>query len=334
METLRHANEDLSSESRIREIVAILLLTLFAWLAAPVGASEAAPVALGAYIPHADESPGLIDDFANQVGWNPVVVISFKAFDQVPVYRPQLEGIAEQGAIPMITWEPQTSEGRIKLAKITKGRLDGYISAAAQSAAGWGKPMMIRFAQEMNGFWYPWSPAGGTPAREYVRAWRHIVRIFRREGADNVQWVWAPYVKTEHDLSFRQFYPGDRYVDWAAVDGYNWGGSFAWKSFRELFARSYHRLRRLTDRPLMIAEIGCGEGSGSKARWLRAMLRHDVPRMNGFRAILWYDQVDEKGDLRVDTSAAALRSFRHWTDSPFYAASRRSLLRTPRRLPR
>lgn len=315
--------------------MATLLLTLLAWLAAPVGASEAAPVALGAYIPHADESPGLIGDFAHQVGWNPVIVISFKTFDQAPVYRPQLEGIAEQGAIPMVTWEPQTSsEGRIKLTKIAKGSFDAYIAAAAQNAAGWGRPMMIRFGQEMNGSWYPWSPASGNPARAFVRAWRHIVRIFRREGADNVQWVWAPYVETENNLPFRSFYPGDRYVDWAAVDGYNWGGGFAWKSFRALFARSYRHLRRLTDRPLMIAEVGCGEGGGSKAHWLRAMLRRNVPRMSGFRAILWYDQADEKGDLRVDTSAAALRSFRRWTDSPFYSADRKSLLRTPRRLRR
>lgn len=313
--------------------MAALLLTLLAWLVAPVGSSEAAPVALGSYIPHADESPGLIDDFARQVGWSPVIVTSFKTFDQAPVYRPQLEGISEHGAIPMVTWEPQTSsEGRIDLSKIARGRYDGYIRAAAQNAAGWGKPMMIRFGQEMNGSWYPWSPASGNSARDFVRAWRHIVRIFRREGADNVQWVWAPYVETDNNLPFRRFYPGDRYVDWAAVDGYNWAGRFAWKSFHELFARSYRDLRRLTDRPLMIAEVGCGEGGGSKARWLRLMLRRDIPRMNRFRAVVWYDQVDEKGDLRVDTSTAALDSFRRWTDSPFYSANRRILLRTPRRL--
>lgn len=311
-----------------------LLLALFAFLHVPAGATAGAgPVALGSYIPHADESPGLIDSFAQQVGWSPLILTSFKTFDQAPIYFPQLDGAREHGAIPMVTWEPQTSsEEKIDLGKIARGRYDGYVSDAARAAAAWGKPMMIRFGQEMNGSWYPWSPASGNSARSFVAAWRHVVRVFRREGADNVQWVWAPYVETDNDLPFKRFYPGDSYVDWAGVDGYNWGGRFEWKSFHELFARSYHKLQRLTSRPLMIAEVGCGEVGGNKARWLRLMLRRDVPRMPHFRAVVWFDQTDEKGDLRVDTSGAALSSFQRWTGQPFYQSSRKLLLRTPARL--
>lgn len=313
--------------------MAALLLTLLAWLL-PVGAAEAR-VALGSYIPHADESPALIDSFAQQVGWDPVIVTSFKTFDQAPIYHPQLDAVRDRGAVPMITWEPQTSsEGRISLSKIARGRYDGYLRSAARSAAGWGKPLMIRFGQEMNGSWYPWSPAFGNSARSFVRAWRHVVRIFRREGADNVYWVWTPYVETEENIPFRRFYPGDRYVDWAGVNGYNWGGRFAWKSFRALFTRSYHDLLRLTDRPLMIGEVGCGEIGGNKARWLRLMLRRDLPRMTHFRAVVWFDDTDVKGDLRVDTSSTALLSFQRWTSAPLYESNRRLLLETPGRLSR
>lgn len=333
MVDLRQANEEERGRGHAREIVATLLLTLLAWLLAPLGAASAHPMALGSYIPHADENPALIDSFAQEVGWDPVIVTSFKTFDQAPVYFPQLDAIRNHGAIPMITWEPQTSsEGRISLAKIARGDYDGYIGDAARAAAAWDKPLMIRIGQEMNGSWYPWSPAFGNSARSYVHAWRHIVRVFRREGAGRVDWVWTPYVKTENNLPFKRFYPGDRYVDWAGVDGYNWGGKFEWKSFHELFARSYRKLVRLTSRPLMIGEVGCGEGGGSKARWLRRMLRHDLPRMPHFRAVAWYDQVDEKGDLRVDTSGAALRAFRRWTNQPLYTADRRYLLQTPARL--
>ena len=314
--------------------MAALLLTLIAWLTVPVGAADAR-VALGAYIPHADESPALIDDFARQVGWDPVIVTSFKTFDQAPIYPPQLNAIRDHGAVPMITWEPQTSsEGKIELSKIARGRYDGYIRSAARVAAAWGKPLMIRFGQEMNGSWYPWSPAFGNPARSFVKAWRHVVRLFRREGANKVYWVWTPYVETDENLPFRRFYPGDRYVDWAGVDAYNWGGRFAWKSFRGLFARSYRDLLRLTDRPLMIGEVGSGEIGGNKSRWLRLMLRRDVPRMTHVRAVVWFDDADPKGDLRVDTSAAALRSLRRWTNAPLYASSRKLLLRTPGRLSR
>jgi mannan endo-1,4-beta-mannosidase len=313
--------------------LATALLIALACLSAPAGASASGgQVALGAYVPHADENASLIDSFAAHVGWHPLIVSSFKTFDQTPVYAPQLDGIHEKGAVPMITWEPQTSsEGPIRLSNIVEGRYDGYLGDAARDAVAWGKPLMIRFGQEMNGAWYPWSPAHGNSARSYVQAWRHIVRLFRREGARNVKWVWTPYVGTDDDLPFGRFYPGDRYVDWAGLDGYNWGGSFPWRSFHDLFDSSYRKLLRLTSRPLMIGEVGCGEIGGNKAAWLRQMLATDIPRMSHVRALVWFDDTDIKGDLRVDTSGAALSSFRRWTGAPIYSSSRRLLLRTPKR---
>jgi hypothetical protein len=139
-------------------------------------------------------------------------------------------------------------------------------------------------------------------------------------------------VETDENIPFGRFYPGDRYVDWAGVDGYNWGGRFPWKSFRDLYARSYRDLLRLTNRPLMIGEVGCGEVGGSKSSWLRLMFRRDLPRMSHFRAVVWFDDTDEKGDLRIDTSSSALHSFRRWTSAPLYESSRRRLLSTPRQL--
>lgn len=299
----------------------------------PTGALARVPhVSLGAYIPHADETPSLIESFDTQVGWNPVIVSSFKTFDQAPVYLPQLRGIRAQDAVPMITWEPQTSAGgRIRLGKIADGSYDGYLSDAAREAVAWGKPLLIRFGQEMNGAWYPWSPAFGNSARDYVAAWRHVVRVFRREGADNVKWVWTPYIDPSHRLPFKRFYPGDAYVDWAGVDGYNWGGRYPWQSFHELFAGSYRQLLEISSRPLLIGEVGCGEVGGNKGLWLRQMLHNDLPQMPRFRAVVWFDDVDPKGDLRVDTSEAALEAFRRWTSEPLYLPSRNFLSQTPSR---
>lgn len=334
---LRRADIEHRGSRRIFGLLAVLAsLLACAWTVPPAGtAASGDRIALGAFIPNADENPSLIDAFEHEVGWRPVIVQSFKTFDQAPIYFPQLEGIRNNGAVPMITWEPQTSsEERISLAKIAGGYYDGYLKDAARAAASWRRPLMIRIGQEMNGSWYPWSPAYGNSARSFVRAWRHIVNVFRREGAHNVKWVWTPYVLTDGDLPFARFYPGDRYVDWAGLNGYNWGGRFAWKSFSELFARSYHKLMRLTSRPLIIGEVGCGEIGGNKAAWVRAMFRHDVPRMSHIRAVVWFDHTDPKGDLRIDTSGTALHAFRRWTGAPIYAASRKFLSRTPDRLAR
>ena len=79
---------------------------------------------------------------------------------------------------------------------------------------------MIRFGHEMNGDWYGWS---GQPAA-YVAAWRHVVSVFRGEGAANVKWVWSPNVDNG-DYPFARYFPGDSWVDYVALDGYNWGRS-------------------------------------------------------------------------------------------------------------
>lgn len=56
--------------------------------------------------------------------------------------------------------------------------------------------------------------------------------------------------------SFDAYYPGDAYVDWTGLDGYNYG--LAWRSFSTLFGPSYADITRLTSKPLMVAEWGAG----------------------------------------------------------------------------
>lgn len=332
----RKANCKRLGGAAVPAIVAALLLVALSWSpASATAAARGARVALGAYVPHGDQSPSVIAAFGEQVGWKPQIVDSYKTFDQVPVYLPQLSAIRRNGAVPMVTWEPQTSSGgRIQLSEIARGRYDGYLRAAARAAVSWGGPLMIRFGQEMNGRWFPWSPSSGNSPHSYVMAWRHIVRLFRAEGAHNVRWVWTPYVNLNGGLPFTRFYPGNRYVDWAGLDGYNWGGSFPWQSFRNIFSASYKELLRITSRPLLIGEVGCGAVGGSKAAWLRSMLRQSIPRMTHIRAVVWFDAMGPSGDLRVNTSNAALHAFRRWTHQRLYTLSGRLLLQTPHFLSR
>ena len=229
----------------------------------------------------------------------------------------------------MITWEPQTSsEGRISLSNIARGGYDGYsLSGPSRGELGRADDDPLRPGDERRLVSVVAGVRQHRPRlRQSLAPHRPGLQARRREQR---RWVWTPYVETDENIPFRRFYPGDRYVDWAGVDGYNWGGRFPWKSFRGLYARSYRDLLRLTDRPLMIGEVGCGEIGGSKSRWLRLMLRRDLPQMSHFRAVVWFDDIDVKGDLRIDTSYSALRSFRRWTSPPLYASSRGHLLRRP-----
>jgi len=300
-------------------IVSIALLSTMLALGEPAQAR----VALGAYIPGADRKPAKIGAYGRSVRRSPRLVTSYKDWGHRVFERRELAGIWRHGAVPVVTWEPWGHS----LRKIARGRYDGYVRASARAAARWGHPVFLRFAHEMNGDWYSWGVQTG--AGTYKRAWRHLVKVFRQEGAHNVRWVWTPYVNPHWSLPFAGRYPGDRWVDWVGLDGINWGGS-TWRSFRQLFHSSYRTLLKISSRPVILAEVGCGEAGGDKARWVSDALRHQIPHMRRLRAFLWWSADDPRGDLRVNSSRAALRAFRRATRKRFYQLGRGLLLQTPR----
>jgi hypothetical protein len=300
-------------------------------VALAVGAptASARPISVGVYLPDQWKDPALIDAYAKEVGRKPAIVLSYKRFDVKPFYKPELDQIAKRGALPMVSWEPWDSSGKpAKLWAIGRGRYDGYLRRSAAQAKAWGRPIMLRFAQEMNGSWAPWEQGhvGSTP-RSFVLAWRHVVRVFRKVGADNVIFVWCPNVNTGH-LQFMQYYPGDRWVDWVGLDGFNWGGSIGWRSFSEIFAGSYEELARETSKPIVIAETGSGQTGGDKAAWVRSVFFRELRNFSRVRAVVWYNAVD-RADFRVDSSPSALRAFRQGLALPAYSAGRGQILTTP-----
>lgn len=304
--------------------VAAALVLVFA----PASTAKASqpPIALGVYLPDQWKDPRLIDAYAKQVGRSPAIILSYKRWDIKPFYKPELDQIAKRGALPMVSWEPWSSSGKpAKLWAIARGRYDGYVRRSAKMAREWGKPIMLRFAQEMNGSWAPWERGhvGSTP-RSFVLAWRHLVRVFREVGADNVRWVWCPNVNTGR-LPFMQYYPGHSWVDWVGLDGFNWGGSIGWRPFSEIFAGSYEELARRTSKPIVIAETGSGQTGGDKAAWVTSALSRELPNFDRVRAVVWYNDTD-RADFRIDSSPSALRAFRQGIAQPLYAGTRRQLI--------
>ncbi len=299
--------------------IAVLLLALTAIAALTPSPASAHRIALGAYIRGIEDSPGLLDSYAEEVGRRPAIVGAYKRWDVAPFYQPELAEIASRGAVPMIGWEPWDEAGHgYRLAAIAKGHYDAYIQRSAREAKEWEGPILVRFGQEMNGSWAPWQRGvNGTTGPRFIAAWRHIVKIFRRVGATNVSWVWCPYVNNGR-LPFTNFYPGDRWVDWLALDGFNWGEPISWQTFPKIFDASYRELARIARKPIMIAEIGSDESGGDKARWLRRALGHQLPRLKRVKAVVWFDATDGS-DFRIDSSPSALDAFRAGISSPLYS---------------
>ena len=215
------------------------------------------------------------------------------------------------GRIPLVNWEP----ARIDFNKIVDGSLDDTIRARAQGAKALGKPFFLDFAAEMNGD-EAW---GGNNPTLYVAAYRHIHDVFVAEGATNVVWAWCPNVTDVEGGNSRtmDYYPGDTYVDWTGVDGYNWGkGNGAWQSFEEVFARIYPLLAA-KGKPILIGEMASAEVGGNKAEWIDAIiptLRTKYPMIKG---LVWFD-VSKERDWRINSSPATLEAFARAAQDPYF----------------
>ena len=181
---------------------------------------------------------------------------------QSPFPTADADTVYANGSVPLLTWEPWIYNAAGTLEAIASGSYESYVTSFIQAAKDWGKPLFLRFAHEMNGNWYPWS---GQP-ENYIRAWRYIYNVKSNLKADNVIMVWCPNndsVPTDSWNDAGNYYPGDAYVDWIGLDGYNFGFS-NWETFDQVFSGIYTALAALTSKPLMIGEFACAEDAGDK----------------------------------------------------------------------
>ena len=93
---------------------------------------------------------------------------------------------ANDGAVPLVQMNPDG----ISIAAIASGRYDAYLSDYAEAVRAYRRPVILSFGHEMNGDWYSWGNRHTSPA-VFVAAWRHIVTLFRAQGARNVTWLWT-----------------------------------------------------------------------------------------------------------------------------------------------
>lgn len=107
----------------------------------------------------------------------------------------QLRSVAQRGSTPEITWEPWDSskplyapQPSFRLRNIIDGKFDPYIRSWARTLAAWGRPVRLRFAQEMNGSWYPWSEnANGNHPRGIRSRLAARAQHLRGRGSDQRQ---------------------------------------------------------------------------------------------------------------------------------------------------
>jgi hypothetical protein len=257
---------------------------------------------LGAYAKGVPASYGPIQSFASATGVRPNIALYYSGWYEK--FRSAFATQAkENGAVPFIQIEPRG----VQFAAIADGVYNAYLRAFATEVADYGtkthQGIIIGFGHEMNGYWYPWGHGHVRPA-VFVAAWRHIVNVFRQQGADNVTWLWTVNIidPARGIPSPAPWWPGDSYVTWVGIDGYYLKPSW---TFASLFGPTIKAVRALTLDPILISETGAGPASGQPAKISDLFTG---TRSYGLLGFVWFDAKGTQ-DWRL-SGPAALAAFR------------------------
>ena len=195
----------------------------------------------------------------------------------------EVEIIHSLGKIPFIRMMPRSDfneesrDPRYTLQKIIDGVFDKELAAWARKAKKVKFPLLVEFGCEANGDWFPWSgllngagkkngygdPTLADGPERYRDAYRHIIDIFRKNDVNNVTWFFhmdAQSAPEEEWNTIAAYYPGDAYIDWIGISVYGpQEKDETFQTFTEIMDEVYPRIKKMTDRPMAILEIGITE---------------------------------------------------------------------------
>ncbi|MHC5796083.1 glycoside hydrolase family 26 protein [Lacisediminihabitans sp. FW035] len=302
----------------------------------------------GMYTEQAPFSFSSFDATAQKIGTQPNAVGYFGGWDQT--FRADVVKASwKRNTLPILTWESRpigsandsVDEPDYTLPKIigdpaagVPGTFDTYLHQYAKDIVAGGLPLGIRLDHEMNGVWYPWSEDNGKGGSingnrpgDYVKMWQHVHDIFQEEGANSlVAWIWAPNIINNLPASHKastyldSLYPGPSYVDVVGLSGYL---RPAYKpdntfSFDYSFTPSLKELRRITDKPILLAEIGASEVGGHKVAWITSLFEalakpenQDIIGFSWFNlAVTSYTEGElATNDWRIESRPQSLAAF-------------------------
>ncbi len=260
---------------------------------------------------------------ASRLASHPDYVMFYRDLKR-PYPKSVIQCITDQGATPIISlelwhWHTQKPE----LTDIITGKYDDEFQTWAAAAKKHGQRVLWRFGFEFNGDWFTWS----LDPKAYVKAWRHVHDIFKKSGANNVEWVWAPNLVScpnTPENNMHLYYPGDSFVDWVGVDGYNFGDHHdkwhKWESFETLFEDVLDDLEKHYPRKrLMIAEFASADAKPKlRATWIREAYAFLQTRPE-VRAVIWFNldkRREGEQNWRIDSSPESLAAFNETFAAP------------------
>jgi hypothetical protein len=243
-----------------------------------------------------------VADFARAAGKQPNLVGYYSGWGE-RFKASFAETVRGHGAVTILQMDPTDAS----VGGIVAGDYDSYLRSFADSVRDFGRPVVIGFGHEMNATWYTWG-YGHVPPRTFVAAWRHIVTLFRRQGADNVTWLWTINADLAGTGPIVSWWPGAGYVSWVGIDGYYYRPSY---TFASVFGRTIVQVRAFTHKPVLLSETAVGpkaDQSVKIANLFAGMRQYQT------LGLVWFDIAQDDGlyhqDWRIEDSPAAEAAFR------------------------
>jgi mannan endo-1,4-beta-mannosidase len=208
---------------------------------------------LGAFTPGAPPSYAPVASFAQATGRAPNLIGYYSGWAE-PFDTSFANTLRSHGVIPFVQIDPTDAS----ISAIAAGTYDEYLRSYADSVRNFNTAVVIGFGHEMNADWYSWG-YHHVPAATFVAAWRHLVTLFRAQGADNVTWLWTLEADGPGTGPVKDWWPGPSYVTWVGVDGYYYRPS---DTFATVFGKTINQLRTFTQDPVLLSETAVGPAAG------------------------------------------------------------------------
>ena len=240
-----------------------------------------------------------LNKYVGASGKRPKLIMHYISFDSFAfkLLRPTISKISKQpyNYIPQIGLDFYSYPPGYNILNpnditrdIAGGNYDNKIKQLAQLFIKMETPVFLRPGYEFGG-----NGQGNHASKTYwIGGWRRIYDIFQQEGAQNVAFVW----NTLDAQDFMDYYPGNNYVDWWAIN------IFSDYSEKDQFINFFVKEAEIHQKPVMIGEstpryIGSVGGQVSWDMWYQSYfnLIFRYPHIKAFCYInaSWKDYPDK-----------------------------------------
>ena len=212
--------------------------------------------------------------------------------------------VGSKGKTLIIFWEPDFGYDNI-----INSSKDTYIKQFAISAKSYNYTVILSPFDEMNLNEEAWGYGkNNNTAEKFKTAWQHIHDLFISENATNVKFAISFNNVSVPDVAgnkMTDYYPGDNYVDYVGLDGFNFGNP--WQTFAQVFDSAISNAS-VFNKPIYILSTTSIAGA-QKATWITDGLGKTIKTYTNVIGWIWFNQGGNSNWL-VNSDSASLAAFK------------------------